>query len=133
MAVMVSRIILLLMSCAPLAAVAKSTPVAVGVEAAIGSGAFGVRNFEARTEEAIWIQDQQFRWYFAVLDGPCRGLTTSPGVGFLPRGSASLDKFGAVVSDGELCEITSLVTSAPPPKKQKSKKAKHTPASVPVS
>jgi hypothetical protein len=129
----ISRMILLLMSCIPLSAAAKSAPVPLGVEAQIGGGAFGIRNFEARTEDAIWIQDQGFRWYYAVLEVPCRGLPTSPQVGFLPRGSSSLDRFGAVVSDGDLCEIKSLVTSEPPPKKVKTKKAKPAPAAAPVS
>jgi hypothetical protein len=105
------------------AVAANAAPVAnrpLGVEASIPfASTTGIRSFEAEGDRVLWIEGRRGEWYRAKLFGPCIGLDHSLKVGFVTRGGGSLDRFGQVVVDGSKCQISSLVTSAPPPKKTK--------------
>ena len=104
----------------------NSAPAArpIGVDARIPFAATtGIRNFQADGDDALWIEGQRGEWYRAELFGPCIGLDHAMKVGFVPRGTSSLDRFGQVLVDGSKCQISSLVTSAPPPAKAKKAKA----------
>ena len=104
--------------CAQALGAAEPKPRQLGIETSIPGIGLGVRNYEARTEDGLWIEDFARRWYFAKLVAPCRGLIYAPRIGFVPRGSRHLDRLGAISSEGDLCEIESLVTSGPPPETQ---------------
>jgi hypothetical protein len=101
---------------------APPVPRPIGMETAIPLIANGVEDFEARDEDRLWIRDFGRRWYLVTLEAPCAGLPYAPGLGFKPRGSNALDKAGAILNDGDVCEIRSVVTSDPPPKKEKKRK-----------
>jgi hypothetical protein len=83
----------------------------------------GVRNFRAVDRDLVYLQDSRRRWYRATLAGPCLELPFAQVIGVDTRGSASLDRFGAILVGGERCQIVSLVKSEAPPKKQRRKKA----------
>jgi len=94
----------------------------LGVEASIPfADTTGVRNFRPDGDRALWIEGSSRQWYRAELFGPCIGLDHALRIGFVTHGTGVLDKFGKVVVDGSRCQITSLVTSAPPPAKKKAK------------
>jgi Family of unknown function (DUF6491) len=84
----------------------------------------GVHNFVADGDDGLWIEGQHRDWYYAKLIGPCWDLPYANAVGFVTRGSDTLDKFSQIVVRGKQCQITSLVTSAPPPSKTERKKLK---------
>ncbi|HET9639300.1 MAG TPA: DUF6491 family protein [Allosphingosinicella sp.] len=80
-----------------------------------------IRNFEAPSDEIVYLQDRQRRWYRADV-GYCFGLKWAHAIGYDTRGGMSLDSFGAILVDGERCPILSLTRSDGPPPKAKRKK-----------
>jgi hypothetical protein len=80
----------------------------------------GIQNWQADGEKAIYIQGRRnSEWYHATLMSPCIGLNFTDQIGFDIEPSGEFNKFGAIVVDGRKCPVTSLVKSAPPPKKKK--------------
>lgn len=80
----------------------------------------GARDWRADGDSAIYVQDQRRNWYHAELIGPCTGLRFATRVGFVTRGTNTLDRFASVVVDGQSCSFTNFVTSpAPPPRDQR--------------
>ena len=75
-----------------------------------------IRDFEAPSDETVYLQDRQHRWYRADL-GHCFGLKFANGIGYDTRGGLSLDSFGAILVDGRRCPIVSLTRSEGPPRK----------------
>ena len=80
-----------------------------------------IRNFEAPSDETVYLQDRQRRWYRADL-GHCFGLKWAHRIGYDTRGSLNLDSFGALLVDGERCPILSLTRSDGPPPKVRAKR-----------
>jgi len=87
-------------------------------------GTIGLYNFEADDDRGVWLQDQQRRWYYARILGPCTGLPFATRIGVDTRfGGTQLDRTGALLVDRDRCHIDSLVASnGPPPKAKKNKK-----------
>src|SRR5687767_1429461 len=77
-----------------------------------------IRNFEAASDDVIYLQDRNRRWYRAEV-GYCFGLKWATAIGYDTRGGLSLDRFGAVLVDGERCPILSLTRSEGPPRRLK--------------
>jgi hypothetical protein len=102
---------------------APPKPRPIGVEAQIPFADHrGIRDFQADGRNALWIQDQNRDWYHATVFGPCFGLEYAIGIGFVTRGTSTLDKFGQIVVDGQTCQMETFVTSDPPPKKTRKKR-----------
>jgi len=87
-------------------------------------GTIGLYNFEADSDRGVWLQDQQRRWYYATVVGPCTGLPFAVRIGVDTRfGGSQLDRTGTLLVDRQRCPINSLVASnGPPPKAKKAKK-----------
>jgi hypothetical protein len=87
-------------------------------------GTIGLYNFEADSDRGVWLQDQQRRWYYATVLGPCTGLPFATRIGVDTRfGGSQLDRTGTLLVDRQRCPINSLVASnGPPPKAKKAKK-----------
>jgi hypothetical protein len=87
-------------------------------------GTIGLYNFEADSDRGVWLQDQQRRWYYATVVGPCTGLPFANRIGVDTRfGGSQLDRTGTLLVDRQRCPINSLVASnGPPPKAKKAKK-----------
>ena len=99
----------------------------LGKEASIPFvGTLGLYNFEADSDRGVWLQDQQRRWYYATVLGPCTGLPFAVRIAVDTRfGGTQLDRTGTLLVDRQRCPINSLVASnGPPPKAKKVKKAK---------
>lgn len=120
----------------PLSAAAANEPAkdarAIGVEASIAFPAYGtVRNFEADGDDGIWIEDQRRDWYYATLTGYCPDLDFVQAIAIDTRGTSRLDKFGAIIVNGQRCAFTSFVTAEKPlPRKERLKLAKEAKAAA---
>ena len=51
-----------------------------------------IRNFEAPSDEIVYLQDRQRRWYRAEIGGHCFGLKWAHAIGYDTRGGLSLDQ-----------------------------------------
>jgi hypothetical protein len=112
----------LILLAAAAAAPALAEPPAGREEASIpfANHQHAIRNFEAPSDEIVYLQDRQRRWYRADV-GYCFGLKWALAIGYDTRGGISLDSFGAILVDGQRCPIVSLTRSDGPPRKLKRK------------
>ena len=95
---------------------------ALGVESSIVfPGDISIRNWQADRDRGIWIQGRSNDWYYGRFAGFCRDLDFAEAIGFETRGAGRLDKFSSIIVRGERCQLTSFVTSAPPPSKAERK------------
>lgn len=99
---------------------------ALGVESSIVfPGSSSIRNWQADRDRGIWIQGRgKNDWYYGIFAGFCRDLDFAQAIGFETRGAGRLDKFASIIVRGERCQLTSFVSSAPPPSKQEKKAAR---------
>lgn len=77
-----------------------------------------IRNWQPDGTDGLYIQDTRRNWYRASIIGPCTGLPFAQRIGFITRGMDQLDRFSAILVDGERCTFSALVTSNPPPPRQ---------------
>ncbi|MEA3052021.1 MAG: hypothetical protein QOG72_924 [Sphingomonadales bacterium] len=80
-----------------------------------------ILTFEAPTDDILYLQDRQRRWYRAELGGSCFGLRWAQAIGYETRGGLSLDRFSSILVDRERCPIVSLTRSEGPPRRHKKK------------
>jgi hypothetical protein len=95
-------------------------PAAASAEASIPFVRFGgIRNWEERGDDVVYLQDQNLHWYRVQLYGGCPELSFATAIGIDTRGSPTFDRFSAIRVGGDLCNIASVTRSGPPPKKQR--------------
>lgn len=105
-------------------ALAAAPQAKIGEEARIPfADTTGIRNFHAENDHALYIEGQTGRWYYAETIGPCMGLNFATQIGFITKGTGTLDKFGQILVDGRTCQLKSLVNAEDPGKKAKTEKA----------
>ncbi|BBE33756.1 DUF6491 family protein [Sphingosinicella microcystinivorans] len=105
-------------------ALAAAPQAKIGEEARIPfADTTGIRNFHAENDHALYIEGQTGRWYYAETMGPCMGLNFATQIGFITKGTGTLDKFGQILVDGRTCQLKSLVNAEDPGKKAKAEKA----------
>lgn len=93
-------------------------------EASIPFVSFGsIRDWRAVDRDTLYIQDVHRNWYRAELLTSCHDLNFAHAIGFDARGTDRFDKFSSVVVRGQRCPVRSLVASAPPPKKDRTRKS----------
>lgn len=80
-----------------------------------------IRSFNAPSDDLLYLQDRQGRWYRADISGPCIGLSWANAIGYDTRGSLSLSRGGSILVEGQRCLIVSLTRSEAPPRKRKRK------------
>lgn len=98
----------------------SDTPRELGVEASIVFPSdSSIRNWRADQSRGIWIQDRRKNWYYGSFAGTCRDVDFAQAIGVETRGAGRLDRFSYILVRGERCPLTSFVTSAGPPSKQK--------------
>jgi hypothetical protein len=112
---------------APLAAAppgTKPAPPAAEEQVSIPFVRFGgIWNFDAPSDDLIYLQDRSGNWYRAQLYGPCLDLDWANGIGVDTRGSDTFDKDSVLLVGRQRCAIESLTRSGPPPKRHKGKKS----------
>lgn len=77
-------------------------------------GRDGVREHVPDGAAGLWVQSFKGDWYYGRFAGPCVRLGDSYGLGFDASPNDRLDRFSAVVADGERCPFVSFVRSDPP-------------------
>jgi len=98
--------------------------VKIGEEARIPfADTTGIRNFRAENDHSLYIEGQTGRWYYAETLGTCTGLDFANRIGFITKGTGTLDRFGQILVDGRTCQLKSLVTAEDPGKAAKAEKA----------
>jgi hypothetical protein len=78
-----------------------------------------IRTFEAPDDHLLYLQDRQRRWYRAEIGAGCFNLSSATAIGYDTRGGLGLDQFGAIIVEGQRCQIVSLTRSDGPPRKHK--------------
>ncbi|CAM3117091.1 hypothetical protein SPAN111604_04580 [Sphingomonas antarctica] len=66
-------------------------------------------------QAGLYVESFKGDWYYARFAGPCTRLGDSYGLAFDASPNDRLDKFSAVVADGERCPFVSFTRSAEPP------------------
>ena len=77
-----------------------------------------LRHIPDRTA-GLFVESIHGDWYYARFIGPCQRLGDSYGLGFEASPNDQLDRFSAVVADGERCQFASFVKSDAPPKRKR--------------
>jgi hypothetical protein len=84
----------------------------------------GIYNWQVVNDRTVLIQGQNRKWYKATLFSACIGLPfAAERLGFESNADGSFDKFSSIKLRGQNCPLVSLVDSAPPEKKAKTKKS----------
>ncbi len=100
-------------------------PRELGVETSIAfPGNATIRNWQADDDDGVWIQDGRKNWYYGKFFGPCHNIDFAQAIGVDTAGLSRLDRFSTILVRGDRCQLTSFVTSAPPPSKKELKAAR---------
>lgn len=79
----------------------------------------GIRDWRAADGDTLYVQDAHRRWYRAELMHRATGLPFALAIGFDTGAVGSLDRFSAIVVDGQRIPLRSLVrVDGPPPKRE---------------
>jgi hypothetical protein len=114
----------------PLSAAAATEPATaeareLGVESSIVfPGDASIRNWQADDDRGIWVEGRRGEWFYGRFFGTCRDLDFAQAIGLDTRGASRLDKFATILVRGDRCQLSSFVTSAPPPSKEDRKAAR---------
>ena len=103
----------------------REPPAKARQEARIPFPAFGtVRHFEPAGRNVVYLQDRRRRWYRAELAGRCLELPHAHYIGLDTGGGPFVDRFSALIVEGQRCPLRSLTRSeAPPPRQGKKEKS----------
>lgn len=83
-----------------------------------------IRNWRADGRDAIYVQDTGGKWYRGTFMSPCIDLPYAETIGFETGGPDRLDRFSSIIVRGQSCKLDSLVKTAPPSKRDKTKQHK---------
>jgi hypothetical protein len=119
-----NRLILTILAALAAAPAAASPAPPRGEEVSIpfANHARSILNFEAPSDDVLYLQDRQRRWYRAELAGACFDLKWAQSIGYDTRGGLSLDRGSHILVGRQRCTILSLTRSEGPPRKAKKRK-----------
>jgi hypothetical protein len=129
----VSAVLLCLLACAAWA----DTPAPVQAPAPEAQIAFanhgGIYNWQVVDSRTVLIQGQNRKWYKATLFSSCFDLPFAERLGFESNSDGSFDKFSSIQVRSQKCPLVSLVETAAPAKKSKSKNNATAPNGTPAA
>ena len=75
-----------------------------------------VVEWRVRDESSLYVHGITNQWYLVATMGNCGRLRTANSLGFVTaRGTDDLDRQGAILAEGQRCQIESVTRSEPPP------------------
>ncbi len=83
----------------------------------------GILEWRAAGDEALYIRSNSGGWYFVRTMSPCTRLKTAITLGFITSAGDQLDRYGAILAEGQRCPIKSVVRSGAPPEAPSGPKA----------
>ena len=94
-----------------------SPPPGPGEEARIPyAGSDGIVEWKVAAPDALWVRSMMGGWYLVRTMAPCPRLRTANTLGFIPSPGDRLDRYSAILADGERCQLTSVTRSEGPPR-----------------
>lgn len=84
----------------------------------------GIRNWRADDDKELFIEARNDKWYKATFFGPCWGLRSAVGIGFVTDMGSSVDRYSSIIvrrpGNGTVeCHFRTFEElPGPPPKKQ---------------
>ncbi len=79
---------------------------------------YRLTNFTPVDDDTLYLRSGG-RWYRAELFGPCFDLPWAHGIRVDTRGSSTFDRFSTLIVGRERCRLRSLVSSEPPPRRER--------------
>jgi hypothetical protein len=78
-----------------------------------------IRNVEwkAASDEAAYVRGGRGEWYLVRTTNRCTRLLSSTGLGFETSALNQLDRYGALLVEGQRCPVASITRSEKPPRK----------------
>src|SRR4051812_13386177 len=82
----------------------------------------GVLDWQAASDDTLYVRGYDGRWYFVRTMGPCPRLRDALSLGFATSALGQLDRHGAILAQGSRCPVDSVtLAAAPPPARKKGK------------
>jgi hypothetical protein len=75
--------------------------------------------WKAASDEAAYVRGGKGEWYLVRTANRCTRLLSSTGLGFETSAANQLDRFGALLVEGQRCPVASITRSEPPPRKSR--------------
>lgn len=75
----------------------------------------GIVEWKAPGPDALYIRAITGDWYLARTINACPRLAVATSLGFVTNNLGELDRYGAILAQGQRCPLASIVKSAPPP------------------
>ena len=74
----------------------------------------GVIEWRVVADNALYVRGYNGDWYLVRTMNRCSRLHTAVSLGFVTSALDQLDRFGAILAQGQRCPIASVVKAAPP-------------------
>ena len=76
----------------------------------------GIENWQADSDQGLWIQDRQRQWYYATFFGSCTGLGFATSLAFDTRPLGAFDRGSSIIVPREgRCAVRTFDLSDGPP------------------
>jgi hypothetical protein len=75
--------------------------------------------WKAASDESLYVRGGDGSWYFIRTTNRCTRLRAASGIGFDTSALNQLDRYGAILVEGQRCPVASITRSDPPPRKSR--------------
>lgn len=75
--------------------------------------------WKAISDRAAYVRGGRGEWYLVRTTNRCTRLRSSPALGFDVAAQDQLDRYGALLVQGQRCPVASITRSDPPPKRSR--------------
>ena len=73
--------------------------------------------WKAASDQSAYIRGGRGEWYLVRTSNRCTRLLSANGLGFQTAAANQLDRFGALLVEGQRCPVASITRSEKPPRK----------------
>jgi hypothetical protein len=85
------------------------------------AGSDGIVEWKVSGPDALWVRSMMGGWYLVRTMAPCPRLRTANALGFIASPGDRLDRYSAILAEGQRCQLTSVTRSDGPPPQPSSK------------